>query len=150
MTPTVPPMTESAPVPRETSASSRSALAPRVNLSVLVAIVASSDLLRDDLEVHGRDDEVDDEEQHEGDDDALVHRVADALGTTARVEPLVGRDDGRDGTEDQGLDLGGPEVGQLGQRGEARDVRARCAALDDDVEDVAADDADDRHEPVEQ
>ena len=41
---------------------------------------ASRPLRRDDLEVHGRDHEVDDEQQHERDDHGLVDRVADAFG----------------------------------------------------------------------
>src|SRR5580765_1652688 len=110
----------------------------------------ASDLLRDDLEVHGAGDEVDDEEQHEGDDDALVHGIADALGPPARREPLVRGDDRGDGSEEERLDLASHEVGDLGKGGEAGEIGARCAALDDDVEEVATGDADDADQAVEQ
>ena len=54
------------------------------------------------------------------------------------VNPLQGRDHRRDEPEDDGLDLAGPQVRQLGQGGERGDVGARGPALDDDVEEVAA------------
>src|SRR5262245_49695395 len=94
ITPTVPPTTASAPVPKLTSASSRmtsrgyrrtvrgtaakdrpwnDSCAPRSSR------ITSGPLLRDDLEVDRGDDEVQGEQQHEGDHDRLVHRVAHAL-----------------------------------------------------------------------
>jgi hypothetical protein len=46
------------------------------------------------------------------------------------------------------VDLAGPEVLHLGQGVEGRQVGTRCAALEDDVEEVAARDADDADQPL--
>src|SRR5215813_14548156 len=96
MTPTVPPTTASAPVPKLTSASSRttsrpcrrnargtaaaarmwnsscsprSSRTPRPNIRRCGSVTSAS-LLRYDLEVDGRDHEVQREQQHERDHDA--------------------------------------------------------------------------------
>ncbi len=84
------------------------------------------------------------------DDDRLVDRVADTLRAAAGVHALVGGDDRGDHAEDERLQQADPQVGQLGQGGEAREVRARGAVLEDHVEDVAAGDADDADHAVEE
>ena len=66
------------------------------------------------------------------------------------VESLVGGDDAGDQTEGQRLDLAGPEVLDLGQRTERGQVGTGGPALEDDVEEVAARDADHADQPVEQ
>src|SRR5436190_11820992 len=90
---------------------------------------ASTELLGDDLEVHGGHHEVDDEQQHEGDDDRLVHGITDALRAAACVEALVRRDDCGQRAEHERLELADVEVGQLGERGERREVGTWGAAL---------------------
>ena len=80
----------------------------------------------------------------------LVHRVADALRAALGVHALVRRDERGDQPEDERLDLADDEVGQLAQRLEAGQVRARRAALQDHVEEVAAGHADHAHQAVEQ
>jgi hypothetical protein len=105
--------------------------------------------LRDDLEVDRRKDEVREEQQQEGDDHGLVHRVTDALGATPRVQTLVRRDQRGDEAEHQCLELPGVQVGQLGQCRERREVRTRRTALDHDVEEVTAADTDHADEAVE-
>src|SRR6476469_261968 len=112
--------------------------------------ICSAALLRNDGQVHGGQDEVDEEQQQERDHHGLVDRVPDALRPALRVETAVGGDDAGDEAVDDRLDLGDPQVRQLRQRGEARQVGARRAALEDDVEEVAAEHADHGHEPVEQ
>jgi hypothetical protein len=72
------------------------------------------------------------------------------FGTTAGVQPLVGGDERGDQPEDHGFELADVEVGQLGQCGEGRQVGARSSALQDHVEEVAADDADHGHQAVEE
>src|SRR3954452_6339955 len=94
----------------------------------------SAALLRDDLEVDRRDDEVRQEQQHEADDDALVDGVADALRAALGVEALVGRDEGGDQPEDERFDLADDEVGDLRECREAGEVGAGRTALQDDVE----------------
>src|SRR5256714_5898129 len=105
ITPTVPPTTANAPVPKLTSASSRTtsrrcrrsvrgtAAAARAwnsSCSPRSSRITSASLLRDDLEVDRGYHEVQREQQHEGDDHALVHRVADALRPTAGRHSLAG------------------------------------------------------------
>ncbi len=64
------------------------------------------------------------------------------------LRPAVGGDDSGGQAEQERLDLADEDVRDLGDRGEAGDVRARRPALDDHVEEVAAGDADDGGEPV--
>src|SRR3954454_10855591 len=62
-----------------------------------VPVAAMSDrLLRHDLEVDRRDDEVHDEQQHERDDHGLVDRVTDAFRAALGVQALVRRDQCRE------------------------------------------------------
>ena len=108
MTPTVPPTTASAPVPKLTSASSRTTSRwyrrsvrgiqrdrAQVEGELAAEVVEGHaarhhvPLLRDDLEVDGGDDEVQREQQHERDDHALVDRVADALRAALGGHALV-------------------------------------------------------------
>ena len=72
------------------------------------------------------------------------------FGPAAGVQALVGGDDAGDEAEDQRLDLADPEVGHLGERAERGEVGAGRAALQDDVEEVAAGDADHADQAVEQ
>src|SRR5215475_14053896 len=176
MTPTVPPTTASAPVPKLTSASNRTtsrpcrrtargtaATARTWNISCSprssrtrrtrttprtpstprpnacrCGSVTSASLLRYDLEVDGGDHEVQREQEHERDHDALVDGIADPLRPAAGRHSLVRRDDGRDRAEHQRLDLACYQVRQLAKSLEAREVRTRRPALHDDVEEVAA------------
>src|SRR5207253_4027688 len=52
-------------------------------------VAISSELLRDQCEVQGGHHEVDEEDQDEGDDDALVDGIAHALGAALAVQALV-------------------------------------------------------------
>src|SRR2546423_5348073 len=165
MTPTVPPTTASAPVPKLTSASSRmtsrryrrsvrgtaaaarawnSSCAPRSSR------ITSTALLRDDLEVDRGDHEVQREQQHEGDDHALVDRVADALRPAPGRHSLVGGHDRGHRPEHERLDLAGDQVGRLPERLEAGQVGTRGTVLEHHVEQVAAGHAHDADQPVEQ
>jgi len=65
----------------------------------------SDGLLRNDLEVDRRDDEVHDEQQHERDDHGLVDGVTDAFRAALGVETLVRRDQGGERAEQQRLQL---------------------------------------------
>src|SRR3954467_14674703 len=86
--------------------------------SVLWTVIeaASTELLGDDLEVHGGHHEVDDEQEHEGDDHRLVHGVADTLRAAASGQALVGRHDRRECAEDESLELSDVQVRELRQR----------------------------------
>src|SRR3954465_6923499 len=178
MTPTVPPMTASAPEPSVTSARIRRIsflyrlMVRGVHASALMKNASSSPRLSrvlsglsyterklamaltrlrwDELEVDGAHHEVHDEQQHERDDHGLVHRVADALRPAGGVHALVAGDDRRDQPEDQRLGHALPEVGELRERGEARYVGPRGAVLENHVEDVAAGDADHADQAVEE
>src|ERR1700712_2679693 len=118
--------------------------------TALTSTMPSARLRWDELEVDRAQDQVDHEQQQEGDDDRLVHRVTDALGSAAGVDTLVGGHDGRDQAEDERLDQADPEVGQLGERGEAGQVGAGRTALEHDVEEVATGDTDDTDQAVEE
>src|ERR1700709_952554 len=110
----------------------------------------SARLRWDELEVDGTEDEVDDEEQQEGDHHRLVDRVTDALGATTGVDALVGGHDRGDQAEDQRLDQADPQVRELREGGEARDVGAGRALLEHHVEEVATGHADDADQAVEE
>src|SRR3989440_7134878 len=153
ITPTVPPTTASAPVPKLTSASSRTtsrryrrsvrgtAAAARAwnsSCSPRSSRITSAPLLRYDLEVDRGDHEVEREEQHEGDHHALVDRVADALRPTPGRHSLVGGHDRGHRPEHQRLDLAGHQVGRLAEGLEAGEVCPRCTPLQHHVEQVAA------------
>src|SRR3954447_13956909 len=73
--------------------------------------MTSDGLLRDDLEVDRRHEEVDDEQQHERDDHGLVDGVTDTFGPTLRVEALVGGDHRGQRAEDERFELADPQVG---------------------------------------
>src|SRR4051794_27118975 len=178
MTPTVPPMTASAPEPSVTSARIRRIsflyrlMVRGVHASALMKNASSSPRLSrvlsglsyterrlamaltrlrwDELEVDGAHHEVHDEQQHERDHHRLVDGVAHALRAARGVHALVRRDDRGDQPEDERLGHALPEVRQLRERGEARDVRTWGPVLEHDVEDVAARDPDDADEPVEE
>ena len=73
------------------------------------------------------------------------------LGPPGGVHALVGGDDAPRSVRRPGpWPCLADEVGQLRERGEAREVRAGCAALQDDVEEVAAGHPDDADQAVEQ
>ena len=84
--------------------------------------MSSTRLRGHDLEIDHAQDEVGHEQEEEGDDDRLVHRVTDTLRTAAGVHALVGGHDRGDQTEDQRFDQTDVEVGQLGQGGEAGEI----------------------------
>src|SRR5690606_34785105 len=138
ITPIVPPITASAPLPKLTSASSRTisrgyrlnargiqASVRRLNRTdspsvskndsrrsrvwatrcrTGVVVTASHTLRRHELQVHGRQHEVDEEQQQEREDDRLVHGVADAFRPGGWVQTAVGGDDAGDEPEDQRFD----------------------------------------------
>src|SRR5688500_13131692 len=61
-----------------------------------------------------REDVVEGEDAHEGDDDGLVDGAADAGGAAGGGHPLVGADDGDDRAKEGALDDRAPEVGDRG------------------------------------
>src|SRR5688500_12368134 len=109
-----------------------------------------SELLRNDGEVKSREDEVHEEDEHEGDDDGPVDRFADPFGATLRVETEVAGDHRRDQPEDPGFTDRDHEVCDLGQEVERGEIRTGRTSLDDDVEEVAPGDAGHGDEAVEE
>src|SRR5436305_276091 len=64
----------------------------RATASSVMSMIATGSLLQllgDEVEVQGGEDEVQEEQQQERDDHGLVHRVAHALRPTLREEALV-------------------------------------------------------------
>src|SRR5437879_230086 len=111
------------PITSRASISSEMRMAPSWAVKPEPTVADRADaapLLRYDLEVDGRDDEVEREQQHERDDDALVDRVAHALRPALRGHSLVGGDHRGDDAEHRCLDLAGDQVGELAERLEAR------------------------------
>src|SRR5437762_4951729 len=109
-------------------------------VSARAAISGRSELLRDEVEVQGGHDEVQEEQQEERDYHGLVDGVAHALGPALRVEALVAGHRSSHEPEQRGLDEGHEQVRQLRQLVERSEVAGRGAVLHHDREEPPAGD----------
>ena len=89
------------------------------------------------------EDVVEGEEAHEGDDDGLVDRAADAGGAAGGGHPLVTADDRDDRAEQGALEDRAPEVGDRGLREEGGEEASEALVVEDLGEDAAGEAGDD-------
>ena len=96
-----------------------------------------------------REDVVEREHAHEGDDDRLIDGAAHPLGASGRSHPLVGADDRDDRPEHRGLQHRSPEVGDRGVVEESREESADRLVVEE-LRAEPADDAEDQRVDVQQ
>src|SRR5882757_1684509 len=88
------------------------------------------------------------EQREDAEDQGFVDGGANALGAALRCQPAVAADEARDQSERSGLDQRDDHLGQARDEGQRRYIGACRHMLQIDAEDVATDEADDDHRPV--
>src|SRR5699024_5656074 len=106
----------------------------RTSVFSVVDIRRSQGLGWHDLQIDRGEHNIDQEQQHERNNNGLVHRIADTFRPSRRIQSTEGSDDSGHEAVNERFDFPDPEIRKLGERIETRQISAWSPSLQDDIE----------------